>query len=43
MDWIEPFYTKRSEWMGPTGIFASQADVQPDPSVKAPSAGMTRL
>src|SRR5579859_7661669 len=23
MDWIEPFYTKRSEWMGPTGIFAS--------------------
>ena len=21
MDWIEPFYTKRSEWMGPTGIF----------------------
>ena len=23
MDWIEPFYTKRSAWMGPTGIFAS--------------------
>lgn len=23
MVWIEPFYTKRSEWMGPTGIFAS--------------------
>ena len=23
MDWIEPFYTKRSEWMGPTGIFPS--------------------
>ena len=21
MDWIEPFYTKRSRWMGPTGIF----------------------
>lgn len=21
MDWIEPFYTKRSAWMGPTGIF----------------------
>jgi SAM-dependent methyltransferase len=23
MDWIEPFYTTRSEWMGPTGIFDS--------------------
>jgi SAM-dependent methyltransferase len=23
MDWIEPFYTRRSEWMGPTGIFNS--------------------
>lgn len=32
MDWIEPFYTTRSRWFGPTGIFAEHraraADVE---------------
>lgn len=26
MDWIKPFYTRKSEWVGPTGIFDRHRD-----------------